>query len=431
MRYKILRWKIIKILGNLNVSITLLLIIALTSIAGTIIEQNKNIEYYQTKYPINNNNLLHLNWESIIKYKLNDLYTSWPFLFLLFIFSLSLIICTFSTQLPSLKHARRWKMKKNLNTKNILYNQITFKDNTFCIPIYALTKKQYYTFYQQDTMYSYKGLYGRIAPIAVHFSIILLLCGSIGSLFSSFYIQAMVPVGETFSLHNITNSGLLSKIPEHINGKVNDFQIEYYQNLSVKQFRSNIELYDNQKNIKVNKTIAVNEPLKFENLTIYQTDWKVNGLRIQLDSNKTIQIPVTEVPNNKSYWFTSIIYQDNKRLSFIISGLQDEIRCYDNEGQLIQSLRLAENYTIDSIPIQILSILTSTGLQIKADQGVELIYTSFGLMMISIAVSYLSFSQLWIGKNCNIIDLGGKTNRAQLNFEEDISYVQKYLEITK
>nr|YP_009315045.1 Cytochrome c biogenesis protein ccs1 [Titanophycus setchellii]SCW23500.1 Cytochrome c biogenesis protein ccs1 [Titanophycus setchellii] len=427
MRYKFLRWKIIKILGNLNVSISLLLLIALISVIGTIIEQNQSPDYYQIKYPIKENVFLNINWLLIQKYHLNEIFISWQFLCLILLFSFSLIICTFSTQLPSLKNSRRWKMKKELNIYKPIYKQIIFLNKTFCLPVYALTKSNYYTFYQKDTLYSYKGLYGRIAPIAVHFSIIVLLFGTLGSVFSSFYIQTMVPVGETFALHNVTNSGIFSRIPDQITGQVTQFQIEYYPDSSIKQFRSSVELYNHKTQKKATKIIKVNEPMKFDGLTIYQTDWQINGIRMKLNTNTIIQIPLTEIDNNSHYWFTSIVYKTNKRISLIVSNPNDNIKCYDDQGQFITTIDLHRTQIIDHIPVHILSILTSTGLQIKVDYGVNLIYTSFGILMLSVLVSYLSFSQVWISCENNMVTMGGHTNRASLSFEEDIFYVQKYL----
>nr|YP_009315452.1 Cytochrome c biogenesis protein ccs1 [Liagora brachyclada]SCW24110.1 Cytochrome c biogenesis protein ccs1 [Liagora brachyclada] len=430
MTYKIVKWKVFRLLGNLNFSITLLLIIASTSVLGTIIEQNQSIDYYKLKYPMDQVNFMGLNWLTITRYHLDELYTSFPFLSLTILFSLSLLICTFSTQLPSLRNARQWKMKAEIRKDNNMSNILSFDNHSFCIPLYTLAKRQYYTFYQEKTIYAYKGLYGRIAPIIVHFSIITLLTGALGSLFSSFYIQAMVPKGESFSLHNITNSGIFSKIPDNITGKVHNFDIEYYPNSSIKQFRSSIEIYNQNNNKKLLQTIEVNKPLKFENLTVYQTDWKINGLRLQID-NKIIQVPVTEINDNKQYWFTSIKYANNRRISMVISNLQDNILCYDQNGDLIKSITLNQADEIDHIPIRVIEILTSTGLQIKADYGLTLVYASFGLLMLSIIISYLSFSQIWIANKQYIIRISGKTNRAQLNLEEDLLYIYKYLQNKK
>ena len=107
MKYKTIVWNFFKKISNLNFSIFLLLLISSISILGTIIEQDESIDYYKKNYPINEMKLIEINWEIIQRFKLNQLYTNWFFITLLIIFCLSLIACTLSTQLPSLKHARR------------------------------------------------------------------------------------------------------------------------------------------------------------------------------------------------------------------------------------------------------------------------------------------------------------------------------------
>ena len=63
-------------------------------------------------------------------------------------------------------------------------------------------------------MYCYKGLIGRIAPIIVHFSMILVLIGAIvGSLFG-FKAQEIIPKTETFHIQNILSNGQLTVIPK-------------------------------------------------------------------------------------------------------------------------------------------------------------------------------------------------------------------------
>nr|YP_009315656.1 Cytochrome c biogenesis protein ccs1 [Trichogloeopsis pedicellata]SCW24314.1 Cytochrome c biogenesis protein ccs1 [Trichogloeopsis pedicellata] len=430
MAHKILRWQVIRILGNLNFSILLLLLIACISIIGTIIEQNQSISYYQTTYPISNDYIWHIDWLFITQYHLNNIYTSLPFLCLMILFGLSLLICTFSTQLPSLKYAKRWKMKQNIKTQNSTYHKLVSADKTMCLSTYVLTKTGYYTFYQRTNLYSYKGIYGRIGPIFVHISLILLLIGSLESLFLSFYIQAMVPVGESFGLNNIIHSGPLSKIPDWIKGEVTDFNIEYYKDSSIKQFYSSIRMANIINNHQSNQVIAVNRPMQFENLTIYQTDWQVNGIRVQLDDDIMIQIPVVEIKtNNQQYWFTSITYQNDKNLSFIISDLQDKIQCYNQEGKLLEVIQTNQNYVIDFIPINIVSILSSTGLQIKADPGLTLIYISFSILILSTITSYISFSQIWINHYYPHTYVQGQTNRAQLHLEEDIHLITQYLDL--
>jgi cytochrome c biogenesis protein len=44
----------------------------------------------------------------------------------------------------------------------------------------------------------------------------------------------------------------------------------------------------------------------------------------------------------------------------------------------------------------LLEIISSTGLQIKTDPGIPIIYTRFFFLMISTLISYITYSQIWI-----------------------------------
>jgi cytochrome c biogenesis protein len=428
MTSKIRGWHFIKYLGNLTFSIVLLLIISFISILGTIIEQDRSREYYQEKYPIKINEFLNFNWQLIQTYKLDQIYTSWFFLFLMLIFSLSLIICTFSTQLPSLKNARQWKFKKRISAKRLLYAQSYKEFSSFSPIIFYLNRMEYYIFYQKNYIYSYKGLQGKLGPIFVHLSILLLLFGSITSLLTSFSIQEMVPSGEMFNLQNIVKSGYLSSIPNNIDGTVHYFDIEYYPNKSIKQFYSSLLLINNNNQRIKEQVIAVNQPLYFEGLTIYQTDWQINGIRLEINNQENIQIPLRKFNNSDQvYWFATLEYNSNYNYSFILSNVDGNILCYNKHGELLHALQLKQNNIIDYIPVKITNVLMSTGLQIKQDAGVNIIYASFLCLMLSIVASYLSYSQIWLTSENAIVTISGTTNRAEINFEEDIYKLKKFL----
>ena len=63
--------------------------------------------------------------------------------------------------------------------------------------------------------------------------------------------------------------------------------------------------------------------------------------------------------------------------------------------------------------------ITTTGLQIKKDPGIPLVYTAFLFIMISVYMSFLSYSQIWGIEDKEEILLAGKANRAILGFQED------------
>ena len=70
-----------------------------------------------------------------------------------------------------------------------------------------------------------------------------------------------------------------------------------------------------------------------------------------------------------------------------------------------------------TFPISLVDILSSTGLQIKTDPGIPLIYTGFLFLMLSTLISYITYSQIWIIKNNNELFIGGNTTRGTFEFE--------------
>ena len=289
LSYKNISWNILKTISSLNFSIILLLLIALISILGTVIEQDQNLLYYQTSYPMADNKLFIINWYTIMLFGLDHLYSNWWFLLIVFLFFVSLIVCTLSRQLPVLKNARNWKFLQQ--TKNMKKFKVfkSFYLASISNMIYSLNNCNYYVFHRGYSVYAYKGLLGRIAPIFVHFSIILTLIGAIMGLFGGFIVQKMVPNGETFHINNVIKSGVQSRLPYDLLGRINDFSIQYNPNGSIKQFLSSVSIMNYEGQPLITKQISVNSPLIFKGTTFYQTDWRINALRFQLGQAPVMQ----------------------------------------------------------------------------------------------------------------------------------------------
>ena len=89
--------------ADLRFAITILLLIALFSVIGTVIEQDQSIEVYKLDYPLSNQIFGFLSWNIIIKFGLDHIYQTWWFISLIIIFGLSLLTCTILQQFPCLK----------------------------------------------------------------------------------------------------------------------------------------------------------------------------------------------------------------------------------------------------------------------------------------------------------------------------------------
>lgn len=413
-----MKQKIFRTIADLRFSIFILLLISLFSIAGTVIEQDQTIETYKINYPLTNPVFGFLTWDRILQFGLDHVYKTWWFFLLIFLFGLSLISCTFLQQLPSLKIARRCQF---FRTTNPFYRlKISTILNTFSFNkiLSRIKQKKYSIFQQKNIVYCYKGLIGRIAPILVHLSMILILIGTIvGSLFG-FKAQEIVPKTENFHIQNIVNMGQLTFIPK-TSARINDFWITYTRNKTVSQFYSDISILDNQGNETNRKTISVNYPLINNGIYYYQTDWNLIGLRLQTKNSEIFEYPlVNSLTNQNKIWITWISKSSflNEGIIAIIDNLEGYCSIYNEAGKFLGNIELNETVNFNE-PLTLLEILSSTGLQIKSDPGIPIIYSGFLFLMISTLLSYLTYSQIWIIQKNQKLFIGGTTNRAVFDFE--------------
>lgn len=428
---KNINWQVLKRLGSLDLSILLFLAIALISIIGTIVEQNQSIEYYQTNYPISMKKdfIGHIiNWKIITALRLNEIYSTQWFLVILGMFFCSLTICTFSRQLPGLKNARRWKFLQQTQKVQEKASFTCLYKKSMPNMVYSLYKENYYIFQKGKNLYGYKGLSGRVAPIFVHLSIILTLTGSLVGLLLGFTAQEMIPDGEIFHIKNITKSGFNSKIPNGLVGEIKDFDIVYGKGNSIEQFISNISLLDRKKELANEERISVNSPLIFKNITFYQTEWEINSIRLKIGNSQIVQkklIKTKEKSINRALWYCKVPIDFQKSITLIITKLKDKIFVYNNEGAMISSVNLGDKIIVNGTGIKVINIMTSTGLQIKTDPGIPIVYSGFLILMTSIALSYISYCQIWIIAETDSMKVAGLTNRTKLVLEEDLITIEE------
>lgn len=400
--------------AQLQNAIFLLLVIAIFSILGTIIEQDKSLDYYQNQYSsiffFDKVNLFQI----IIFFGINHVYRTWWFFTLLFLFASCLIICTFLQQFPLLKLARRCNFKFNVQE---FENQEYFTILNFFYFFLILNNfkaKKYNIFQQKRIVYVYKGILGRFAPIVVHLAMLLILIGNVIAALGSFNSQELIVKGEIFQLQNIITKNYFSNLPEN-SVRINDFWIEYGQNNNVEQFYSDLSILDKDGIEEIQKTINVNLPLRFQALTFYQTDWNVIGLRIKFNE-QIYQLPLNNLPQikNLNISWIPINKLNDKGLIFIINNLKGTFSLYSNNGEFLGTFTLGDSI-IDNFKLEVIEFVNETGLQIKLDPGIPLIFFGFGLLMISSLISYFSFTQFWLSKTQNKFFISGTANRAKLN----------------
>jgi cytochrome c biogenesis protein len=420
-----LRQDLLPLLADLRLAIVLLLTIALFSVAGTVIEQGQSVDFYQANYPEDPALFGVLTWKLILTLGLDQVYRTWWFLTLLILFGASLTACTFTRQFPALGAAQRWQYYRQPRQFQKLNLSTELNQGDLATLAQALQQRRYRIFQEDNSLYARKGLVGRIGPIIVHASMLLILLGAVWGAMTGFFAQELVTSGETFQVQNIFQAGpwAAPQVPQDWAVRVNRFWIDYRPAGDIDQFYSDLSVLDPSGTEVDRQTISVNHPLRHQGVTLYQADWGIGAVRVTLNNSPVLQLPMKAIDNQGArFWGTWVPTQPDLSagVTLLAQDLQGSVLLYDEAGKLMATLRQGMATEVNGVTLALVEVLGSTGLQIKADPGVPLVYAGFGLLMVGVMMSYISHSQVWALTDQGKLYLGGRTNRAQVAFEREI-----------
>ncbi|MBD1821060.1 cytochrome c biogenesis protein [Cyanobacteria bacterium FACHB-DQ100] len=417
--------ELLPVLADLKLAIVLLLAIAVFSITGTVIEQGQSIAYYQSNYPEHPALFGFLTWKVLLTAGLDHVYRTWWYLALLILFGASLTACTFTRQLPALRwFSRTWNFYSESRQFRKFALSAEFPKGDLDQVSKLLAQRNYKVFRDGEKLYAHKGLIGRVGPIVVHAAMILVLVGGVIGATTGFMAQEMVPSGGTFKINHVVDAGVWAapQIPQDWSVKVNRFWIDYLPTGEIDQFYSDLSVLDKDGKEIDRKTIHVNEPMKHNGVTMYQADWSIAAIQVRLNNSPVLQSPMAKLNAvGGRVWGTWLPLKPDMSdgVSLVAKDLQGLLLIYDMDGKLIATVRKGMAVEVKGVRLAIVDLIGSTGLQIKADPGIPIVYLGFGLLMLGVIMSYISHSQVWGLEKDGAIYIGGRTNRAQVTFERE------------
>ncbi|KAI8554347.1 hypothetical protein RHMOL_Rhmol05G0091800 [Rhododendron molle] len=284
------------------------------------------------------------------------------FLSLLALLAASLMACTYTTQIPLVKVARRVHQQvggcrnsaQSINSGfrchfdgiwirgggiaciesdgilfSHLWSNIVSSSDEERLKYYSSIKT---VFLKGPFLYTFKGLAGRFAPIGVHLAMLLIMVGGTLSAAGRFKGSFTVPQGLNFIVGDVLGpSGFLS-FPTEVH--VNRFFIDYHDSGEDDERPFNLAM----------------APLKING------DKKLYGTFLPVGS--------PDSPDVKGMKFAGI-HRPNSKLPIDIGGSK----------------------------IVVVDAIGSTGLDLKTDPGVPVVYAGFGFLMLTTCISFLSHSQ--------------------------------------
>ena len=403
---QVLNW-----LSSLKIAILLLTLIAIACAAGTLIPQQELDQFYYDNF--NKNPFLGIiNGNILILFELNHVYTSFWFLFLLIWLGLALAVCSFRRQLPILKSALEWidyKSPRQIAKLSISQTIVTNNHSKSLEKIRINLKTQGWNIRETDgRIAARQGVIGRVGPILIHLGLILLMIGATyGSLNGKTIEKFLAPGRSIDLLNNNKEKGLTIKLE--------NFQIERDPQGRAEQYRSIVNIIDPDGNNQ-SKEISVNYPLRYKGLTLYQADWSLAAITIKIENSPKLQIPIELIPElGEQIWGTIIPTKKDGQDPILVTVNSElgPVSIFDSDGTFLTNLTPNKEIKVKDTLIKIINIIPSSGLLLKHDPGVPLVYTSFAIILMGGSLSLISTKKIWVlheeGKS--MIYIGGISNR--------------------
>jgi len=420
------------LLRTVRLSIFLLILLALTSIVGTLIKQNAPaMEYMQHFGP---GLYRFLDFLGIF-----DMYHSWWFRGILALLAVNIFSCSSSrfpriwskitrprgeidkvqvANLPYTKH-----FKRSLSPEEVTEKVSSITRGIFGKPLISETT-------EAIVIFAERGRMSRLGVSITHLSILIILLGAlIGSLFG-FKGFVNILEGGTVDWIRTRQRGGTTQRPLGFKVRCDDFRITYYdmdaQERFVKEYISTLTFLEDGREV-MKKEVRVNHPLTFNGLRFYQSSY-----------GSIPEITVTVEGKNRGANFSVVAHEGEKveipesKAFFQILKFHPQIHNF-GEGvamALFQPTAAPQRFwllktrpkLVDGYQFTLKGVMEReyTGLQVTKDPGVWIVWVGCILLVWGLMVAFfLSHQRIWvlIPRGKATILVSGTTNKNPMAFE--------------
>ncbi len=392
--------RLIAWISDLRLAIGLLIVFAVASGLGTLVPQKENAELYHRVYDAQPWLGL-FNGDALLTLQLDHVYSSSWFLALLAWLGLSLILCSWRRQWPALQAALRWidysspRQLSKLNLAETL--NCSDADQELNRLQQLLSQRGWQVQPQAHRLAARRGASGRVGPLLVHAGLVVLMVGAAWGALAGQRLERFLAPGNELELLNRRGQTQLTVGLEA-------FGIERDPAGRPEQFRSQLLLQPGDPSnpdapAATTREISVNHPLRFQGMTVYQADWALAAIQVQLGKSPILELPLQSFPQlGEQVWGIVLPTRPDgsNPVLLALSSEEGPVTVYSADAEVLGTLvpgGSAEE--IAGIPLTIAGVVPASGLLLKRDPGVPLVYAGFAIALAGGALSLIATRQLW------------------------------------
>ncbi len=400
--------------ASVKLTVYTLVLLALTSIIGTVVLQNGTPEAYIRLYGPGLYNMIQV-------LDLDRMYQAWWYLLLMVVLCVNIVVCSVD------RLSVTWKIifPKNISVNPERFEKTKNRQQFECqlsMDRFAREAKQMLaaragkviekTSETGLILYAEKGRWSRLGVYVVHSSVLMLLAGALIGSALGFKANLRLDEGQTADTVFDTHTRLPIKLPFTV--RCNSFQVKFYDTGAPDEFKSSLTILENNQE-SFTEDILVNHPLRYKGINIFQASYGAttpDEARFEITDSETGTVEIHTIKNG------GVVSLPAGAGNFIFEGF---VPHYDFNGHNLGEAFIGRLDTIDGRNVQI--VLPTkfptfdkmrkgrftvevkswdqayyTGLQVTKDPGVPFVYTGFLLMIIGCWVTFfVSHQSVCIG----------------------------------
>ena len=262
-----------KFFTSVKLTVFVLLILAATSVIGTLIPQNAAQAFYLQKYGEVFSRLF--NTLDFV-----DMYHSWWFLLLLGVLAVNIIVCSVDRLKSSWKiifPARvTWQADRFTRLKTAVeFNMQMSEEQLVTTCRHMMSGKNKGVEIREENpgtaLFRESGRWTRLGVYVVHLSVLFMLVGAvIGSVWGYKGFVNIVE-GETADTVNVRREGH-AHIPLGFQVRCNAFSVSFYDTGQPQEFRSSLTIIEKGQEM-LTTDVIVNDPLRYRGISFYQSSY--------------------------------------------------------------------------------------------------------------------------------------------------------------
>ncbi|RME32535.1 MAG: cytochrome c biogenesis protein ResB, partial [Deltaproteobacteria bacterium] len=285
---------------SLKLAIATLILLAMTSIIGTVIQQNANPQDYIREYGPT-------AYKIFVALDFLDMYHSWWFVTLLIVFAVNLTCCSIKrlprivrivahpNKTPDEKFFRTLGRKGEVET-SLPAEEAATKAAETVGRLFGRTER--HDVEGRICLFAQKMAWARFGVYVVHASILVIFVGALMGAFWGY--KAFVNIPEGSSTDKVWARGSDKPIELGFGLRCDRFEVQFYPNSRrPREFVSDLVVLENGKEV-MKKTIEVNDPLTYKGITFYQSSYGPMGnpqfhFRVrERATGKTVEVKVRQ-----------------------------------------------------------------------------------------------------------------------------------------